>query len=477
MSNEMQQTPTKANENEANGQNEDSEETVQDIAENPGSVTSGKTVESKTKPPGKKSPAELKSLKKKLTSSLSALTKKRNEISKLMFNEENLHLVKTALEELNSAFLNYQSCYSSYYEKLTSEEDQDYESNRYSEKEISIHEFRKQVRDWISQTEHYLSEHLDSVSHAKSSHGSKRTRASSSSTKSARMKEKARLAELMAEKAMIKERQALQSLQLDIEIAKTQAREQVFAELESKIENPRSEAANTSEYQYSLASKHEDSKFKLGHEADKKSEVGTNHQQPLNPLAPEFTANTKPASSTPNPIQLQKNEEFPHYHHNQSLQVQKQIASAMLLPQPDVPKFRGDPIEYNKFIMAFDTRIIAHTSGETDCLYYLDQLLEGEAKDLIGGCLFMDPINGYHEARKLLEKEYGDPFKISTAYINKVLTWPIIKQEDSLGLKRLALFLVKCESAMSSIFHMSVLNHAPNMQAIVQKLPFYLQNK
>ena len=170
---------------------------------------------------------------------------------------------------------------------------------------------------------------------------------------------------------------------------------------------------------------------------------------------------------TPNPIQLQKNEEFPHYHHNQSLQVQKQIASAMLLPQPDVPKFRGDPIEYNKFIMAFDTRIIAHTSGETDCLYYLDQLLEGEAKDLIGGCLFIDPINGYHEARKLLEKEYGDPFKISTAYINKVLTWPIIKQEDSLGLKRLALFLVKCESAMSSIFHMSVLNHAPNMQAIV----------
>ena len=81
------------------------------------------------------------------------------------------------------------------------------------------------------------------------------------------------------------------------------------------------------------------------------------------------------------------------------------------------------------------------------------------------------------KARKLLEKEYGDPFKISTAYINKVLSWPIIKQEDSLGLKRLALFLVKCESAMSSIFHMSVLNHVPNMQAIVQKLSFYLQNK
>ena len=260
------------------------------------------------------------------------------------------------------------------------------------------------------------------MSHAKSSHGSKRTRASSSSTKSGRMKEKSRLAELMAEKAMIKERQALQSLQLDIEIAKTQAREQVFPELESKIENPKSEAANTSECQCPWLLNMITSKFKLGREADKKSDVDTNHQQPLNSeFAPEFTANTKPASSTPNPIQLQKNEEFSHYHHNQSLQVQKQIASAMLLPQPDVPKSRGDPIEYNKFIMAFDTRIVAYTSGETDCLYYRDQLLEGEAKDLIGGggCLFMDPINGYHEVRKLLEKECSDPFKISTAYINQ----------------------------------------------------------
>ena len=191
------------------------------------------------------------------------------------------------------------------------------------------------------------------------------------------------VAELMAEKAMIKERQALQSLQLDIEIAKTQAREQVFAELESKIENPKSEAANTSECHYSLASKHDYFKilikFKLGRESDKKSDVGTNHQQPLNPefTAPEFTANTKPASSTPNPIQLQKNEEFSQYHHNQSLQVQKQIASAMLLPQPDVPKFRGDPIEYNKFIMAFDTVLLhIHQVKQIACIILTNFLKE-----------------------------------------------------------------------------------------------------
>lgn len=31
----------------------------------------------------------------------------------------------------------------------------------------------------------------------------------------------------------------------------------------------------------------------------------------------------------------------------------------------------------------------------------------------------MDPSEGYKEARKLLEKEYGDPFKVSMAFVNK----------------------------------------------------------
>ena len=90
------------------------------------------------------------------------------------------------------------------------------------------------------------------------------------------------------------------------------------------------------------------------------------------------------------------------------------MASAMLLPQPDVPKFKGDPTEDNKFIMVFDSRIVTNTSSDSDRLYYLEQQLCGDAKDLIEGCLYMNPQQGYNEARKLLQKEYGDPFKIST---------------------------------------------------------------
>ena len=63
----------------------------------------------------------------------------------------------------------------------------------------------------------------------------------------------------------------------------------------------------------------------------------------------------------------------------------------------------------------------------------------------------MDPEEGYSEARQLLQKEYGDPYKIFTAYINKIIQWAPIKLEGNHGLKRLSIFLIKCKIAMKNI--------------------------
>jgi len=52
-----------------------------------------------------------------------------------------------------------------------------------------------------------------------------------------------------------------------------------------------------------------------------------------------------------------------------------------------------------------------------------------------------------------------------------------MKHDDRAGLKRLGFFLTKCNNGMMGIHHMTILNHSPNMQMIVQKLQTYLQNK
>ncbi len=47
----------------------------------------------------------------------------------------------------------------------------------------------------------------------------------------------------------------------------------------------------------------------------------------------------------------------------------------------------------------FDARIESHTVSDADRLYHLSQHLEGDPKELIGGCLYMDTTAGYNEAR------------------------------------------------------------------------------
>jgi hypothetical protein len=120
------------------------------------------------------------------------------------------------------------------------------------------------------------------------------------------------------------------------------------------------------------------------------------------------------------------------------------MTPAMTFPQPKLPTFNGDVVEYKTFIMAFDARVAAKTTSHSDKFYYLQQQLEGEPKELIGGCLHLTPEEGYKEARRLLDKEYGDTYKISVAYTREIQRWPPIKFEDGAALKRFSFFLTKC---------------------------------
>ena len=100
-------------------------------------------------------------LKTVQSSKLSAVTRKRNEITQLMSDDGNLHLVKSALDFINDLFSRYQSAYYDYYDKLSLETDRDEAMACYELRERSFLEFRNQVKVWISLTEKELAEQLD----------------------------------------------------------------------------------------------------------------------------------------------------------------------------------------------------------------------------------------------------------------------------------------------------------------------------
>ena len=123
----------------------------------------------------------------------------------------------------------------------------------------------------------------------------------------------------------------------------------------------------------------------------------------LDPAAPEFHSNGLVSKISPQgndrisdvpqgmnapsnfPYQLEPHEKsfkevmaMQRQQNEQMIATHQQLAAAMTLPQPEVHKFKGDPIKYGTFIMALNARIESRTSNAADRLYYLEQQLEGE---------------------------------------------------------------------------------------------------
>lgn len=110
-------------------------------------------------------------------------------------------------------------------------------------------------------------------------------------------------------------------------------------------------------------------------------------------------------------------------------------------------------------------------------MYYLEQFASGEPLELIRSCEHMRPDKAYREARKLLDRHYGDELTIANAYIKKAMDWPQIKPDDRKGLKTFALFLIGCSNTVSDVDYMDEMNNPTNMKSILSKLPYKLKER
>ena len=85
------------------------------------------------------------------------------------------------------------------------------------------------------------------------------------------------------------------------------------------------------------------------------------------------------------------------------------------LPQPPVPTFDGNPVEYRTFVRAFQNLIEPRTFSGTERLYYLEQYIAGDVRELVRSFHHLPPEEGYAEARRHIEKKFGDEFRIASA--------------------------------------------------------------
>ncbi|XP_028317687.1 uncharacterized protein LOC114472566 [Gouania willdenowi] len=150
---------------------------------------------------------------------------------------------------------------------------------------------------------------------------------------------------------------------------------------------------------------------------------------------------------------------------------------AFTLPILEVPVFRGDPLEFDFFMKAFEHGIEERTDNNRDRLRFLEQFTNGRPKVLVRSCSHMHPDRGYVEAKKLLNKHFGNEYTIASAYIEKALKWRVIVSEDAEALTEFSVFLTGCFNTVDSMEFIEEMDSPTNMRTVISKLPFRLRGK
>lgn len=136
-------------------------------------------------------------------------------------------------------------------------------------------------------------------------------------------------------------------------------------------------------------------------------------------------------------------------------------------------KFRSTSLSFTP--LRIWLKIKQTTTGT--CYSSLSKYTRGQAQKLVKSCEYMSPTQGYQKAKQLLKENFGNKYKISCAYLEKVLSWPQIKSEDSRSLLDYAMFLGSSCNAMEETEYMEELDTISSIRSIVLKLPYKLREK
>ena len=149
---------------------------------------------------------------------------------------------------------------------------------------------------------------------------------------------------------------------------------------------------------------------------------------------------------------------------------------SMRLPPTDLAKFDGDPLKYWQFVRLFSTMVDKETVADEEKLTRLHQYTIGKARDAINHCLYNpSPSAGYREARERLKARFGNPHTISQAWIDKVMDYKEIK--DNNQLRDFADQLRGCRDTLVAMNCEDELSGRRTLVEIVKKLPADLKAK
>ena len=144
-------------------------------------------------------------------------------------------------------------------------------------------------------------------------------------------------------------------------------------------------------------------------------------------------------------------------------------------PVVDVDIFEGDHLKYHMFRANFKDLVESTVDDERGRLNRLIKFTAGEAKELVNGYILDESGKCYSNALSALDEEYGNVYRVASAYNKQLRGWPTIRNNDAKGCKQLLLFLKKCK-IMKVQGILTALDTAENLRNIVSKFSSSVQD-
>lgn len=429
---------------------------------------------------------------------LGHFTSKKNEIEKMMDDTANVDQVKVIMQQLPDIICKFKEITAQIGELLSPEEGLCDTETWFKPKLSYINEFVNKTKEWlnvhIKETKEMFEAQQygtfddldldDSASKVESVTGRSSVtskRSSICATETAKLAALEQRAALLAEKQELELKKAHIAAQLEIETAQITARLEKLS-LETTIAEKRAQVQVLSQFEEAgmdgmneYASKMATSSGQTGNHTTPPPGLPVPQQprpQPQRPTGsrPKQTAVTASTRSS---------NEFNEMNVLQVMNKQNEITEMLVkqnqmsqLPIKEVTVFKGDPLTYKSFIRAFEQTIEIKTDDDSDKLYYLLQYTAGEPHELVRSCEHMPQKRAYKEAKRLLEKHFGDELIVASAYMEKALRWPSIRAEDGKAMSAYALFLTGCMNTMEDVDYMEEMDNPTNMRVVVSKLPY-----
>ncbi|XP_068245320.1 uncharacterized protein [Palaemon carinicauda] len=120
-----------------------------------------------------------------------------------------------------------------------------------------------------------------------------------------------------------------------------------------------------------------------------------------------------------------------------------------LMPKQDIAKFDWDHTNYFRFIRSFDDVFSSQLTNDKERLRYLDLYKTGRPNEIVAACLHLEASEGYKQARKLLEERYGNLEQIASAFVDKIIKWKAIRENNAEEYDEYSVAPKTCRNAIS----------------------------